>query len=79
VIIKSSEMKYMRRTAEYTWTDHITNTEIAKELNITPVLDNIQDYKRNWIQHGNRMPRNRLLRLEKKARTQKVKGTKEYH
>jgi hypothetical protein len=43
-------MKYMR-TAGYTLTDHKTNTEIAKELNIIPVLDKIQDYKRNWIQH----------------------------
>jgi hypothetical protein len=33
------------------WTYHKTNTEIAKELNITPVLDKIQDYKRNQIQH----------------------------
>jgi hypothetical protein len=39
----------MRRTAGYTWTDHKTNTEFAKELNITPVLDKVQDYKRNWI------------------------------
>jgi hypothetical protein len=38
---------------------------IAKELNITPVLDKIQDYKRNLIQHVNRMPHNRLLRLIK--------------
>jgi hypothetical protein len=53
--ITAAEMKYMRRTAGYTWTDHKTNTEIAKELNITPVLDKIQDYKRNWIQHVNRM------------------------
>jgi hypothetical protein len=44
-------MKYMRRTSGYTWTDHETNTEIAKELNITSVLDKIQDYKRSWIQH----------------------------
>jgi hypothetical protein len=28
-------MKYMRRTAGYTWTDHRTNTEISKELNVT--------------------------------------------
>jgi hypothetical protein len=41
----TAEMKYMRRTAGYTSTDHKTNTEIAKELNITPVLDKIQDYK----------------------------------
>ena len=31
-------MKYMRRTAGYTWTDHKTNTQIAKELKITPIL-----------------------------------------
>jgi hypothetical protein len=39
-------MKYMRRTAGYTWTDRKTNIYIAKDLNITPVLDKIQDYKR---------------------------------
>jgi hypothetical protein len=55
----------MRRIAGYTGTDHKTNTEIAKELNLTPVLNKIQDYKRNWIQDVNRRPRNRLLRLIK--------------
>jgi hypothetical protein len=29
--------------------DHETDTDIAKELNITPVLDKIQDYKRKWM------------------------------
>jgi hypothetical protein len=43
-----------------------TNTEIAKELNIHPVLDKVQDYKRKWIQNVNRIPRNRLPRLIKK-------------
>jgi hypothetical protein len=38
-------MKYVRITAEYTWTDHKTNTVIAKELNITPALDKIQGFK----------------------------------
>jgi hypothetical protein len=28
--ITAVEMKYMRRTTGYTWTDHKTNTEIAK-------------------------------------------------
>jgi hypothetical protein len=69
--ITAAEMKYMRRTAGYTWEDHETNTEIAKELNITPVLGRIQDYKRNWIQHVTRMPRNRLPRLIKKSYTPK--------
>jgi hypothetical protein len=63
--ITAAEMKYMSRTAGYTWTDHKTNTDIEKELNIAPVLDKIQSYKRNWIQHVNRMPRNRLTRILK--------------
>jgi hypothetical protein len=36
-------MKYKRRTAGYAWTEHKTNTEIAKVLNIAPVLDKIQE------------------------------------
>jgi hypothetical protein len=32
----AAEMKYVRSTAGHTWTDHKTNTDIAKELNITP-------------------------------------------
>jgi len=57
-------MKYMRRKAGYTWTDHKTNTQIAKELKIT-ILDKLLEYKRNWIQHVNRMPRNSLPRVMK--------------
>jgi hypothetical protein len=53
-------MKYMRRTAGYSWTDSKTNTHIAKELKITPILDKLLEYKRKWMQHVNRMPRNRL-------------------
>jgi len=63
--ISAAEMKYMRRTAGYTWTDYKTNLYIAKELEITPVLDKLMEYKRNWIQHVNRMPRDRLPRIMK--------------
>jgi hypothetical protein len=63
--ITAAEMKYMRRTAGYIWTDYKTNTQIAKELKITPVLEKLLEYKRNWIQHVNRMPHNRLPRLMK--------------
>jgi hypothetical protein len=63
--ITAAEMKYMRRTAGYTWIDYKTNTQIVKELKITPVLDKLLEYKRNWIQHVNRMPRNRLPRVMK--------------
>jgi hypothetical protein len=65
--ITAAEMKYMRITAGYTWTDCKTNTQIAKESKITPILDKLLEYlyKRNWIQNVNRMPRNRLPRVMK--------------
>jgi len=63
--ITAAEMKYMRRTAGYTWTDYRTNAQIAKELKITPVLDKLLEYQRNWVQHVNRMSRNRLPRVMK--------------
>jgi hypothetical protein len=72
----TAEMKYMRITAGYIWTDHKTNTEIAEQLNITSVLDKIQDYKRNWIQHINRMPRDRLPRLIKRLQPKRQKEPK---
>ena len=49
----------------YTRTDYKTNTQIAKELKITPILNTLLEYKRNWIQHVNRMPHNRLPRVMK--------------
>ena len=63
--ITAVEMKYLRRTAGYAWTDYKTNAQIAKELTITPILDKLLEYKRRWIQHVNRMPRNRLPRVMK--------------
>jgi hypothetical protein len=47
--ITAAEVKYMRKTAGYTWTYYKTYREITKELNITTVLDRKQDYRRNWI------------------------------
>jgi len=63
--ITAAEMKYMRITAGYSWTDCRTNGQIAKELKITPILDKLLEYKRIWTQHVNRMPRNRLPRVMK--------------
>ena len=63
--ITAAQMKYLKRTAGCTRTDYKTNTQIAKELKITPVLDNLLQYKRNWIQHVNRILRNRLPRIMK--------------
>ena len=51
--ITAAEMKYMRRTAGYTWTDYKTNAQNVKELKITPILDKLLGYKRSWIQRVN--------------------------
>ena len=63
--IRAADMKYMRRTVGYTWADCKTNSHIAKDLEITPVLDKLLEYKRNRI-HVNRMPRDRLPRVMKR-------------
>jgi hypothetical protein len=66
--ITAAEMKYMRITAGYTWRDYKTNGQITKEWKITPILDKLLEYKRSWLQHVNRMPRNRLPRVVKHYR-----------
>jgi hypothetical protein len=71
--ITAAEMKYTRRTAGYTRAGRKTNTEIARELNTTPILDRIYDHKKKWIQHVNRMPRGRLSRLQKNLHPKKKK------
>jgi hypothetical protein len=38
--LTAAEMKCMRRTAGYTWTDYKTNAQIAMELKITSILEN---------------------------------------
>jgi hypothetical protein len=65
----ANDQLYMRKAAGYTWRDYKTNTEIAKELNMTPVLDKILKYRRNWLKHINRMPHNRLPRILKFCRS----------
>jgi hypothetical protein len=63
--ITAEEMKCMRRTAGYTWTDYKTNKQITKKLKITTILDKLLEYKRNWIKRVNTMPRNRLPKVMK--------------
>jgi hypothetical protein len=56
------------------WPDYKTNTDIEKKLNTTPVLDKMQDYRRNWLQYVNRTPCNGLLKIIKKTADQKAEG-----
>jgi len=63
--ITAAEMKYVRRETGYSWADYKINAQITKELKMTQISDILLQYKRNWIQHVNRMPRNRLPRVMK--------------
>jgi hypothetical protein len=40
----AAEMKYVRRTTGYIWTDYKTNEQIAKKLKITPILHKLLEY-----------------------------------
>jgi DTW domain-containing protein YfiP len=43
----SAEMKFMRSTAGYIWSDFKQNTEIL-ELKVTPIQGKISNYKTDW-------------------------------
>jgi hypothetical protein len=53
----AAEMRFVRKTAKYTWRDHKTNEEILNELKVTSILDNFTNYKSDCTQHIDGMPR----------------------
>ena len=55
-----TEMKLLRPLAGYTLYDHKTNDYICRELCITGILDKIDEYRRNWLSHLQRMPQNQI-------------------
>ena len=57
---EATEMKLLRPLAVYTLYDHKTNDYIRRELRITGILDKIDEYRRNWLSHLQRMPQNRI-------------------
>ena len=61
----SSRDEIHKKNSRIHLTDYTTYTQIAKELKVTQILDRLLEYKRNWIQHLNRMPRNILPRVMK--------------
>jgi len=57
--IEAAEMKLRRPLAGYTLYDK-TNDYIRRELRITGILDKLDEYRRNWLSHLQRMPQNRI-------------------
>jgi len=58
--IEAAEMKLLRPLAGYTLYDHNTKDYIRRELQITGILDNIDEYRRNWLLHLQKTPQNRI-------------------
>jgi len=58
--IEAAEMKLLRPLAGYTLYDNKTNEYIRRELQITGTLDKIDENRRNWLSHLQRMPHNRI-------------------
>jgi len=59
--IETAEMKLLRPLAGYTFYDHKTSDYIHHELQITGILDKLDEYRQNWCQHLQRMPQIRIL------------------
>jgi hypothetical protein len=58
--IEAAEMKLLRPLAGYTLYDHKTNDSVRRELQTEFLLDKIDEYRRNWLLHLQRMPLNRV-------------------
>jgi hypothetical protein len=58
--IEVAEIKLSRPLAGYTLYDHKTNDSICRELQTECILDKIDEYRRKWLLHLQRMPQNRI-------------------
>jgi hypothetical protein len=47
--ITEVEMKFLRKTANYTLYDHKRNQDIIQELKKEPVLGKVDNYKSKWV------------------------------
>ena len=53
--IEVAEMKLLRPLAGHTFNDHKTHDSIHRELQTECILDKIDEYRRNWLLHLQRM------------------------
>jgi len=57
---EAAEMKLLRPLAGHTFNDHKTNDSIRRELQTECILCKIDEYRRSWLLHLQRMPHNRI-------------------
>ena len=58
--IQAPEMKLLRPLAGYTLYDHKTKDSLRREPQTECILDKIDEYRRNWLLHLQRMSLNRI-------------------
>jgi hypothetical protein len=58
--IETAEMKLLISLAGYTLYDHKANNPRRQELRTTSILNQIDEYKKKWLLHIQRMPQNRI-------------------
>jgi hypothetical protein len=58
--IEVAEMKLLRPLAGYALYNNKTNDSIHRELQTDCILDKIDEYRRNWLLHLQRMQQNRI-------------------
>jgi hypothetical protein len=58
---EAAKMKLLRPLAGYTLYDHKTSDSIRHELQITCILDKIDEYRLNWLLHLQRMSQTESL------------------
>ena len=66
--IEAVEMKFPTSVAGYTRLDMRRNEDIREELNIFKLKDKIKEYRVNWLEHVERMDRERAPKVLLKYR-----------
>jgi hypothetical protein len=61
--LEASQMKFLRSLLRLTGSGDQRNTTIREKLNVKHMVDGIQSYQKNWLQHVQRMEHSRILRM----------------
>jgi hypothetical protein len=58
--IEATEIELLRPLVCYSFYDHKTNDSVRRELQTEYIIDKIDEYRRNWLLHLQRMLLNRI-------------------
>jgi hypothetical protein len=61
--LEAAQMKFLRSLLGLTRLDKKRNTEIREQLNVINIVQDIEDYQKQWFEHVKRMQDNRLPKI----------------